>query len=415
MPQFPSYIFGMHDPGAEPLFLNANKPGWIVVSVQVNPPDQSSDFSGLANQGFGVIVRLNNGYDSNGTLPNSSQYAQFAQQCASFVAGSKGAKVWIVGNETNSPWERPGNNGGQGGEVITPALYAQCFALVRAAIKKLPGHDLDWVVPSAPAPWNNQTTYPGNANGDWVQYFKDTLNQCIAQKATPDGIAMHTYTHGMDPAFITSEEKMVAPFTAYHKHFRTYRDFMAAVPTSLKTAPVFITETQPADPDWWQDRNVGWVQAAFKEINDWNAVAANQPIQALCLFRWQTGNPQWSISDKNAVKADFQAALQNNYKVRWATPPPPPPPPPPQPLPATDPRAIDALAAAKKLTWMPINTDGALYKFAQSKNLGYPQTDEFEFTVGTDAYVGQVYNLGIVYVKKGDWANVKFVNKPAGM
>jgi hypothetical protein len=71
-----------------------------------------------------------------------------------------------------------------------------------------------------------------------------------------------------------------------------------------------------------------------------------------------------------------------------------------------------AIAAAQKLTWMPINTDGALYKFAQAKSLGYPQTDEFEFTFNNETYVGQVYNLGIVYVKKGDWGNVKWVKKP---
>ncbi len=71
-----------------------------------------------------------------------------------------------------------------------------------------------------------------------------------------------------------------------------------------------------------------------------------------------------------------------------------------------------AIAAAKQFTWMPINTDGALYKFAQSKNLGYPQTDEFEFTFNNETYVGQVYNLGIVYAKKGDWGNVKWVKKP---
>lgn len=70
------------------------------------------------------------------------------------------------------------------------------------------------------------------------------------------------------------------------------------------------------------------------------------------------------------------------------------------------------IAAAQKYTWMPINTDGALYKFALANNLGYPQTDEFEFTFGSDTYVGQVYNLGIVYVKKGDWGNVKWVQKP---
>ena len=70
--------------------------------------------------------------------------------------------------------------------------------------------------------------------------------------------------------------------------------------------------------------------------------------------------------------------------------------------------------AAQKYTWMPINTDGALYKFALANNLGYPQTDEFEFPFGGDPYVGQVYNLGIVYAKKGDWGNVKWVAKPAG-
>ncbi len=70
------------------------------------------------------------------------------------------------------------------------------------------------------------------------------------------------------------------------------------------------------------------------------------------------------------------------------------------------------LTAAQKYTWMPINTDAALYKFAQANDLGYPQTDEFQFTVGSDAYIGQVFNLGIVYVKKGDWANVKWVKKP---
>ena len=70
------------------------------------------------------------------------------------------------------------------------------------------------------------------------------------------------------------------------------------------------------------------------------------------------------------------------------------------------------ISVAIKFTWMPINTEAALYKFAQARNLGYPQTDEFEFTYGNDGYIGQVFNLGIVYVKKGDWGNVKFVKKP---
>ncbi len=399
MPQFPSFIFGMHDRGAEQLFLDVGKPGWIVISVKVNPPDTSGDFSALANARFGVIVRLNNGYNPDGTLPDSSQYDTFAHQCADFVAASSGARIWIVGNETNHAGERPG---GANGEVITPDKYAQCFAKCRAAIKKLAGHAGDWVVPAAAAPWNNQTAYPSNPSGDWVKYFQDILNQCIALGQMPDALSLHTYTHGFNADLITSEDKWGAPFQNYHAHFRTYRDFLGVIPASLKAAPVFITETQAADPDWWRDQNSGWIRAAFKEINDWNAVQSNQPIQALCLFRWETGEPLWSISDKNGLKDDFRGALKNNYPVRWAPPPP-----------LTDPAAPAAIAAAiANKPWMPINTGGALYMFAFANNLGYPQTDEFEFTFNMDTYVSQVYNLGIVYVKKGDWGNVKWVNKP---
>ncbi len=398
MPQLPLHIFGMHDPGAEALLSAAGKTGWVVVAVKVNPPDSDGNFTALANAGLGVIVRLNNGYDSEGTLPQSAQYDAFADQVENFVQSSSGANIWIIGNETNLAWERPGNSNGQGGEVITPDKYAQCFAKCRAHIKRLPGHADDWVVPAAPAPWNNQTTYPGNPAGDWVKYFQDILTQCTQLGAKPDALALHAYTHGMNPALISSEDKMGAPFQNYHSQFRTYRDFLGATPTSLKTVPVFVTETQSADPDWWQNSNLGWIQAAYKEINDWNAASTHQPIQALCLFRWQTGEPKWSISDKGALQADFRAALQHDYRARW--------------LPVSDPVATAAINAARQLTWMPINTDGALYKFAQAKNLGYPQTDEFEFTHNNVVYVGQVYNLGIVYVKQGDWGNCQWVKKP---
>jgi hypothetical protein len=61
-----------------------------------------------------------------------------------------------------------------------------------------------------------------------------------------------------------------------------------------------------------------------------------------------------------------------------------------------------------------INTQSALYKFAQANNLGNPQTNEFQFPVVSDTYIGQVYNFGIVYVKPGDWGNVQSVKKPVG-
>lgn len=77
-----------------------------------------------------------------------------------------------------------------------------------------------------------------------------------------------------------------------------------------------------------------------------------------------------------------------------------------------DKAARDAAIARKP--WLAINTEAALYKFAQAKGLGYPQTDEFEFRIGGDSYLAQVFNLGIAYVKQGDWANIRSVAKPAG-
>lgn len=391
----PQFIFGMHDPAGGPIIQNAGKPGWVVASIKVNPPDTDGNYSALANAGIGVIARLNNGYEADGTLPPAAQYDQFAQQCAALVAGSKGVSIWIIGNETNSSAEWPGHN-----QPISAASLAQCFAKCRAKIRALPGHANDWVIPSAPAPWNAES-------GDWVKYFQDTLTQCIALGQKPDALAIHTYSRAMDPGTVTTESRMDPPFQMYHNNFRTYRDFLAVVPVSLKTVPVFITETQV---QWWQNQNTGWVQAAFKEINDWNAIQTNQPIQALCLFRWERGNNDWSISDKAAIQDDYRAAMLNSYRTRWAAAQPPPPPPP------TDPAAKPAQeAAVVHKPWMPINDGSALYKFALKNDLGYPQTDEFEFPFGGDTYIGQVYNLGIVYVKKFDWANCKWVKKPDGM
>lgn len=76
---------------------------------------------------------------------------------------------------------------------------------------------------------------------------------------------------------------------------------------------------------------------------------------------------------------------------------------------------LAAINAARKLKWMPINTNAALYKFAEDNELGYPQTDEFRFVFNNANYIAQVFNLGIVYVKEGDWGNVKWIKKPVGI
>lgn len=317
MPEvYPPYIFGMHDRGGEHLMLEKGKRGWVLVTEALGADPNNyggSNYTDLTNKGLGVMVRLNHGYGSTGTIPYSAQYDNFARRCGNFVEASPGCHIWIIANEMNLAWERPG---GPNGQVITPELYASCFVKCRNEIRRRPGHGADQVALGAVAPWNNQTTYPGNQNGDWVQYFADILN-LLGQDV--DAISIHTYTHGQDPSLVFSESTMNPPFQDYHWHFRAYRDFMAAIPTALRNRPVYITETDQNIA--WRDANSGWVRNAFQEINDWNLYPNRQPIQALILFRWIIGNPNdpqqvgWAIENKSGVQADFRDAMNNEYRV----------------------------------------------------------------------------------------------------
>ena len=129
-----------------------------------------------------------------------------------------------------------------------------------------------------------------------------------------DGITLHTYTHGASPALITSEEKMNDPrFANLRYHFRTYQDFMAAVPQSMRGLPVYITETNQGDQPW-ENANTGWVRAAYAEIDRWNR-ANTQKIRSFLLYRWpQVPGDRWGIEGKAGVIEDFRQALGSRFQ-----------------------------------------------------------------------------------------------------
>ena len=322
------YLYGFHDPGGEHIMLEQGIPGWVLFTKAIgrDPQDMGGDdFSAYSTKGLGVMVRLNYGYGGLGTIPFQNQYDQFAQRCANYVSSSSGAHIWIIGNETNHPIEWPGAEWDWGatpprpqsedkhGEAITPNAYARCYRLVRDAIHAVPGHEEDWVLVSAAAPWNPLTTYPGNEDGDWVQYFRDILEELGPQAC--DGITIHTYTHGTDPELIRSERKVGEPkFSEYNWDFRAYRDFMHAIPDDMQHLPVYITETDQGDEPWWDD-NSGWVKEAYGEIDYWNQ-NNSQKIRALILYRWPNID-RWYIEGKSGLIEDFRDALAFAYK--WTT------------------------------------------------------------------------------------------------
>ena len=319
-PGLPTHIYGLHDIGGQDIIADAGRTGWLLDTVDVQA-QIGADYSSLTSAGIGVLVRLNNGYGATGTIPLSHQHDAFAARCASYAQNSPGARIWIIGNEMNTSAERP-EFPDHVRQVITPEKYAQCFSKCRTAIKSVSGHANDWVIPGAIGPYNAET-------GDWVQYLIDVLNLL---KSQVDGIALHCYSHDFTVDQISSDDMMAAPFNKRHFNFRAYRDFLNALPEAFRALPVFITETNPFAG--WQNSNVGWIQAAYQEIDAWNADPAHQPIQALILFRWRTleDHPEWGIQDKSALLDDFRAALAAGYRVRWSSPPPASPAPPsPQP------------------------------------------------------------------------------------
>ncbi len=322
------YLCGFHDPGGERVMLELGVPGWLLFTEELGfDPNNTSghDYVRYSDTGLGVIVRLNAGYAGVGTLPFERFYDAFARRCANFARNSPGAHIWIVGNEPNHPIEWPGAEWdwgsspphpktppeGKRGEPITPQKYALCYRKVRSAIHSLPGHEQDLVLVAGIAPWNNLLTYTGNANGDWVVYFADVLKD-LAKDSACDGITLHTYTHGSDPALIRSEAMMDPPFAQRRFHFRAYRDFMAAIPAGMRALPVFITETDQGDVPW-RNENTGWVQAAYAEIAEWNR-ANVQKIRSLLLYRWpQVEGDRWGIDGKQGVIEDFRRALSARH------------------------------------------------------------------------------------------------------
>lgn len=390
--QFPSTPYGIHDVEGLSFLQQSSASAWLVHAVDVwnDPP---TDYTGLVNAKCRVIVRLNNGYGSTGTIPVPSGYDAFAARCAQWVSQSKGAKIFIIGNEMNISAERPN------GQVIFPSSYASCFLKCRQAIQSKPGFAAANVIPGAIGPYNIETSYPANPSGDWIRYFQDVLalvqDQC-------DGIAIHCYSRGQTSGDVTNPDKFQAPYQNNFRGFLAYQNFMNAIPAAMKKLPVYITETQPLinDAPDWLNANTGWVTAAYSEINRWNSIPANQPIQALSIFRWLNTDPHWCFSTKPGVLDDARNAIAQNLKLRL-------------PSGVTPGQTLEqaVMSAVNRVPWMPVNNTAALWKFAKLNGLQDQQTDELNLNYNGKSYIVQVFNLGIVYVPVGDWGNVKVIPK----
>ena len=323
-------LCGLHDIEATAI---AAPDSWIVDTValverptpKVYPPS------------LHTIARLNYGYGSTGTLPVPDQYPAFAQRVAQYVNGSSNCRRWIIGNEPNLSREWPDN------QPIYPWNYAACYKGCRDAIHALPGHGQDEVLIAASGPWNDELKYNSNKNGDWIIYFSDVIGLCAGRL---DGFAIHAYTHGYDPSLVTSTARMDAPFQHHYYEFRTYQDYLRAIPDDLRHKPSYITEANGNGP--WQA--VGLMPAMLGEIDAWNQ-SGTQKIHAVIFYRYPRYDT-FFIEGRNDVIAEYRAAAARGYESPGhdILPPPTPEPEPPRPTPPPDPepaRDIDPALALR--------------------------------------------------------------------
>jgi hypothetical protein len=325
-----AYIYGVHDRYDRNMLQSAGVTGWVLFTHGIG-----TDYHGAggdlktyyewANDGFGVLARLNHGYGSSGTIPKPQEYDDFARTCAKFVERSidhsnphGGCHIWIIGNEMNNPREYPGNHDGEGGDPITPENYADCFNRVYKAIKqvyrKIPGlGPADGaVVMGAVDPYNAIA----GCNGDW---FTRALRKINAL----DGFALHAYTHGTDPKLITDRklfgEEHNPPqrfpdknLSWQYYNFYAYRTFMDLIPARWRDVPVFITETDQVQTEW-ANTDSGWVKNMYAEVDRWNSNPNHQRIYCALLFRWEA-HDGWQIKDKRGVLEDLKAAARKKHK-----------------------------------------------------------------------------------------------------
>ena len=325
-----SYIYGVHDRYDRNVLKSVGVTGWVLFTHGIGTDYHGaggdlSTYYEWANDGFGIVARLNHGYGSSGTIPEPHQYNDFARTCAAFVKRSidpnnpkGGCHFWIIANEMNNPREYPGNDEGVGGHPITPENYADCFNRVYQAIKKVyrdfPGLDPadGAVVMGAVDPYNAIA----GCNGDW---FIRALRQIDAL----DGFALHAYTHGTDPKLITDRklfgEEHNPPqrfpdrsLSWQYYNFYAYRTFMDLIPARWRNVPVFLTETDQVQTEW-ANVNSGWVKNMYAEINKWNSNPNHQRIYCSLLFRWEAYDG-WQIKDKHGVLDDLKVAAQKKFK-----------------------------------------------------------------------------------------------------
>jgi len=318
-----AYLRGVHDREAAS-WIKSNTTtcdrGWITdlqyIGVGGSPSIDCHDADVAA--GISYIQRL----DASGSEPfphDPSKAASFGAGFAEAVKKCPKLHVWIVGNEPNVGWSTD--------VETTTTANAASYAEVHKAVHAVPGHASDAVLLAPDSPYSPAC----------ICSLRKAIQKVKARGVKPDGYAVHAYTqaqNAVDLAGMTglvSSEAMSGSNDAcgnpFHWQFRIYRDWIKAIEAEGEGgSPVFITESgnacaPAAGNKCYPDADLGYFQALWKEIADWNATATTK-VRAITPYRWTKNDDgtgrDFAIGDRATLLSDLKKAF--DAKATWTTP-----------------------------------------------------------------------------------------------
>lgn len=279
--------FGMHDREGRHLVPSG---GVCVDLIEAKSNASPVDYVALRPD-INWFARFDWSHHGEGTYPPQSNTQDYLDALRRFVTGTQGVHSIIIGNEPNHENERPG------GVVITPE-NAGSFYVASYRIVKSINPNISVMTPGI-APYHASPTI-------WTDYVWRMMNHIIQSGVIPDCLACHAYTRSANPGDISSDAHMGQPLEDTYSGFKTYLDFLDALPASLVTLPVDITEFD--ELDGWVDQNTGVVRAAYRQIAHTNALEKRTVIRSLTLYRYPKYD-QWWIEGKQGVIDDFNQAI----------------------------------------------------------------------------------------------------------
>ena len=302
------YLHGLHlasvlDPYQNDRALDGDHPGLRVFTeaIGTNIAQPMRDYRPWSVPGHTVIARLNHGYAPAGTYPERARHPQFASACVAAIRASFGCHIWIVGNEPNKASERPP------GEDIRPEDVARLAAAVRESAHTEPGHSEDVILLPGPAPWNTET-------GDWLTYLEAMIVGAQDRDAF-DGVALHAYTHGADPALITSDRTMDPPYEDRYYEWRALYQQILRIPDDVI---LYVTEANPgADPNNkpWPEHDTGWIGEMYVDADEANVYGPrSHTIRGVALYRYPAVD-DWAMIDKSGTIEAYRHVADIGYTV----------------------------------------------------------------------------------------------------